>query len=145
MFLGQYQHSLDTKGRIIVPARFRDELAEGGFVTRGFDRCLMVMTLDYFELVYQRINAMNLADPATRELRRLFFANAYSITPDKVGRINLAPNLREFAKIESDTIVAGQGEYFEIWLPELWEAQMTSLENEEANFEKFSTLDLSGN
>jgi len=145
MFLGQYQHSLDTKGRIIVPARFRDELAEGGFVTRGFDRCLMVMTLDYFELVYQRINAMNLADPATRELRRLFFANAYSITPDKIGRINLAPNLREFAKIESDTIVAGQGEYFEIWLPELWEAQMTSLENEEANFEKFSTLDLSGN
>ncbi len=144
MFLGQYQHSLDTKGRIIVPARFRDELAEGGFVTRGFDRCLMVMTLDYFELVYQRINAMNLADPATRELRRLFFANAYSITPDKIGRINLAPNLREFAKIESDTIVAGQGEYFEIWLPELWEAQMTSLENEEANFEKFSTLDLSG-
>ncbi len=144
MFLGQYQHSLDTKGRIIVPARFRDELAEGGFVTRGFDRCLMVMTSNYFELVYQRINAMNLADPATRELRRLFFANAYSITPDKVGRINLAPNLREFAKIEADTIVAGQGEYFEIWLPELWEAQMTSLENEEANFEKFSALDLSG-
>ena len=144
MFLGQYQHSLDTKGRIIVPARFRDELAEGGFVTRGFDRCLMVMTSNYFELVYQRINAMNLADPATRELRRLFFANAYSITPDKVGRINLAPNLREFAKIEADTIVAGQGEYFEIWLPELWEAQMTSLENEEAKFEKFSALDLSG-
>ncbi len=144
MFLGQYQHSLDAKGRIIVPARFREELAEGGFVTRGFDRCLMVMTLDYFELVYQRINAMNLADPATRELRRLFFANAYSITPDKIGRINLAPNLREFAKIESDTIVAGQGEYFEIWLPTLWEAQMTTLENEEANLERFSALDLSG-
>ena len=144
MFLGQYQHSLDSKGRIIVPARFRDQLAEGGFVTRGFDRCLMVMTLDYFELVYQRINAMNLADPATRELRRLFFANAYSITPDKVGRINIAPNLREFAKIDTDTIVAGQGEYFEIWLPSLWEAQMTSLENEEANLDRFSALDLSG-
>ena len=145
MFLGQYQHSLDTKGRLIVPARFRDNLAEGGFVTRGFDRCLMVMTMDYFELVYQRINAMNLANPATRELRRLFFANAYSITPDKVGRINLAANLREFAKIESDTIVAGQGEYFEIWLPDLWDEQMASLDNAEANLEKFSALDLSGN
>ncbi len=145
MFLGQYQHSLDSKGRIIVPARFRDELAEGGFVTRGFDRCLMVMTLDYFELVYRRINAMNLADSATRELRRLFFANAYSITPDKVGRINIAPNLREFAKIDTDTIVAGQGEYFEIWLPTLWEAQMTTLENDEANLDRFSALDLSGN
>ena len=65
MFLGQYQHSLDAKGRLIVPARFRDSLAEGGFVTRGFDRCLMVMTLDYFEVVYQRINSMNLADPST--------------------------------------------------------------------------------
>jgi len=145
MFLGQYQHSLDAKGRIIVPARFRDELAEGGFVTRGFDRCLMVMSLDYFELVYQRINAMNLADPATRELRRLFFANAYSITPDKVGRINLAPNLRQFAQIESDVIVAGQGKYFEIWHPEFWEAQIASLENEEANLDRFSALDLSGN
>ncbi len=145
MFLGQYQHSLDAKGRIIVPARFRDDLAEGGFVTRGFDRCLMVMTMDYFETVYQRINAMNLADPATRELRRLFFANAYSITPDKVGRINLAPDLRQFAQIETETTVAGQGEYFEIWLPSLWEAQMTSLEDAEANVERFSALNLSGN
>ena len=120
MFLGQYQHSLDAKGRLIVPARFREDLAEGGFVTRGFDRCLMVMTLDYFEAVYQRINAMNLADPSTRELRRLFFANAYSITPDKVGRINLPQDLREFAQIETETTVAGQGEYFEIWLPTAW-------------------------
>ncbi len=145
MFLGQYQHSLDTKGRLIVPARFRDVLAVGGFVTRGFDRCLMVMTNEYFEKVYERINAMNIALPATRELRRLFFANAYSITPDKVGRINLPQDLRQFAQIESDTIVAGQGEYFEIWLPTLWEAQMTTLENAEANIEKFSALDLSGN
>ena len=145
MFLGQYQHSLDAKGRLIVPASFRDELAEGGFVTRGFDRCLMVMTLDYFEVVYQRINSMNLADPSTRELRRLFFANPYSITPDKVGRINLPSDLRQFAQIETDTTVAGQGEYFEIWLPTLWEKQMTTLENAEANTERFSALDLSGN
>ena len=145
MFLGQYQHSLDAKGRLIVPARFRDDLAEGGFVTRGFDRCLMVMTVDYFEAVYQRINSMNLADPATRELRRLFFANAYSITPDKIGRINLPQDLRRFAQIESDTTVAGQGEYFEIWLPSLWQTQMTTLENAEANIERFSALDLSGN
>jgi MraZ protein len=143
MFLGQYQHSLDTKGRLIVPARFRDDLAEGGFVTRGFDRCLMVMTLDYFEAVYQRINAMNLADPATRELRRLFFANAYSITPDKVGRINLPPDLRQFAQIETDTTVAGQGEYFEIWTPSLWQEQVNSLENAEANAQRFTALDLS--
>lgn len=144
MFLGQYQHSLDAKGRLIVPARFRDGLEEGGFITRGFDRCLMVMTMDYFEIVYARINAMNMADPATRELRRLIFANAYSITPDKVGRINLPGDLRQFAHIESNTTLAGQGEYFEIWLPTLWDEQMNNLSNTEANIERFSALDLSG-
>ena len=143
MFLGTYQHSLDDKGRIIVPARFRDDLAEGGFVTRGFDRCLMVMTLDYFEAVYERINAMNLADPATRALRRLFLANAYSITPDKVGRINLPQDLREYSHIENDTFVVGQGEYFEIWTPSLWQAQEESLADVEANGERFNALDLS--
>jgi len=144
MFLGQYQHSLDAKGRLIVPARFRESLAEGGFVTRGFDRCLMVLTMDYFETVYKRINAMNLADPATRELRRIFFANAYSIMPDKVGRINLPQDLRDFAHIEAETVIAGQGEYFEIWQPSLWEEEMNALENAEANIERFSALDLSG-
>ena len=143
MFLGTYQHSLDTKGRIIVPARFRDNLVEGGFVTRGFDRCLMVMTNEYFETVYQRINAMNLADSATRALRRLLLANAYSITPDKVGRINLPQNLRDFATIEGETFVVGQGEYFEIWTPELWQAQQDSLDDVEANGERFDALDLS--
>ncbi len=145
MFLGQYQHSLDAKGRLIVPARFRNSLEEGGFITRGFDRCLMVMTTDYFEAVYQRINAMSVTDPATRQLRRFLFANAYSITPDKVGRINLPQDLRQFSQIETDTIVAGQGEYFEIWQPSLWQEQMTDLENTEVNTERFSALDLSGN
>lgn len=145
MFLGQYQHSLDAKGRLIVPARFRDDLEEGGFVTRGFDRCLMVMTVDYFEAVYQRINAMNLADPSTRELRRMFFANAYSITTDKVGRISLPQDLRTFAQIEGEATIAGQGAYFEIWLPSLWENQVNDLDNAEANTQRFSALDLSGN
>lgn len=145
MFLGQYQHSLDTKGRLIVPARFRDDLEEGGFITRGFDRCLMVMTLSYFETVYERINAMNLADPSTRELRRLFFANAYSITTDKVGRISVPQDLRAFAQIEGDATIAGQGAYFEIWHPTLWKAQVDELQNAEANTQRFSALDLSGN
>lgn len=145
MFLGQYQHSLDSKGRLIVPARFRDDLEEGGFITRGFDHCLMVMTISYFETVYERINAMNLADPATRELRRLFFANAYSITTDKVGRISVPQDLRDFAKIEGDATIAGQGAYFEIWQPPLWSAQIDELQNAEANPQRFSALDLSGN
>jgi MraZ protein len=143
MFLGTYQHSLDTKGRMIVPARFRDDLADGGFVLRGFDRCLMVMTTAYFESMYLKINSMNLADPATRALRRLLLANAYSITPDKVGRINLPQDLRDFATIDSDTVVVGQGEYFELWTPDQWQAQQQSLDDLEANIGRFDALDLS--
>ncbi len=143
MFLGQYQHSLDAKGRLIIPARFRDSLKDGAFVTQGFDRCLMVMTVDYFEQVYERINAMNVADPATRALRRLLFANAYETNIDKVGRIVLPQNLREFAIIDGDAIVAGQGEYFELWTPNLWNEQMVEIQNAEANAQRFAALDLS--
>ena len=66
MFLGQYQHSLDEKGRLMIPARYRELLAAGAFITQGFDKCLMVMTGIYFGQVYDRINAMNLADPTAR-------------------------------------------------------------------------------
>ncbi|GAB4540593.1 MAG: division/cell wall cluster transcriptional repressor MraZ [Anaerolineales bacterium] len=144
MFLGQYQHNLDDKGRLMIPARFRDLLAGGGaFITQGFDKCLMVMTEDYFKQVYERIEAMNLADPAARLLRRLILANAYPVEVDKVGRILVPQNLRTFLQIEGEAILAGQGEYFEVWKPADWDEQMKSLQDAEANNARFSTLDLS--
>jgi MraZ protein len=144
MFLGQYQHNLDDKGRLMIPARFRELLEGGAFITQGFDKCLMVMTESYFKQVYERIEAMNLADPTTRLLRRLILSNAYSIVADKVGRILVPQNLRSFLGIENgELIVAGQGEYFEVWTPVLWSEQMTQLQDTEANNQRFSTLDLS--
>ena len=86
MFLGQFQHNLDEKGRLMIPAAFRPTLEDGGYITQGFDRCLMVMTESYFRQVYERINSMNLADPTARLLRRLILANAYPIGLDKIGR-----------------------------------------------------------
>lgn len=143
MFLGQYQHSLDEKGRLMIPAIFRQTLEGGAFITQGFDRCLMVMTEPYFQEVYQRINAMNLADPAARMLRRLILANAYAIELDKIGRILVPQNLRQFVGLDSEAIVAGQGEYFEVWTPTDWNAQMNEIQNTEANNQRFSTLNLS--
>ncbi len=143
MFLGQYQHLLDDKGRLTVPARFRESLANGAFITQGFDRCLMVLTEDYFRQVYQRINAMNLADPTARLLRRLILSNAYPVAPDKVGRILIPQNLRDFIELEGKAVVAGQGEYFEIWTPEQWEKQMLQIQDTKANSQRFATLDLS--
>ncbi len=143
MFLGQFQHAIDEKGRLMVPARFRELLEGGAYITQGFDRCLMVMTDAYFKQVYERVNAMNLADPTTRLLRRLIFSNAFPVEVDKVGRILVPQLLRQFAGVESEAIVAGQGEYFEVWLPSAWNEQMAQIQDTEANNQRFSTLNLS--
>lgn len=143
MFLGQFQHNLDDKGRLMIPARFRELLEGGAFITQGFDKCLMVMTETHFKQVYDRIEAMNLADLGTRSLRRLLLSNAYPVEVDKVGRILVPQNLRAFLQIEGEAIVAGQGEYFEVWKPAEWNVQMALLQDTEANNQRFATLDLS--
>jgi MraZ protein len=143
MFLGQYQHSLDDKGRLTIPAAFRDALGEGAFVSQGFDRNLMVMTAAYFQQVYERINAMSITDPAARMLRRLLLSNAYQVEVDKSGRILLPQNLRTFLALNGEAILVGQGEYFEIWTPGEWGRQMQTLQDSEANSQRFATLDLS--
>jgi MraZ protein len=143
MFLGQFQHNLDEKGRLMIPARYRELLAAGAFITQGFDKCLMVMTDTYFAQVYDRINAMNLADPTARLLRRLILSNAYSVEVDRVGRILVPGNLRQVIELNGEAIVAGQGDYFEVWNPAAWNLQMDQLQDIETNNQRFATLDLS--
>ena len=143
MFLGQYQHNLDEKGRLMIPARYRELLAAGAFITQGFDRCLMVMTDLHFKEVYDRINAMNMADPNARRLRRHILSNAYSVEIDRVGRILVPGNLRQIIGLGNEAIVAGQGEYFEVWNPADWNEQMDQLQDVETNNQRFATLDLS--
>ena len=104
MFLGQFQHNLDDKGRLMIPARYRDLLAAGAYITQGFDKCLMVMTESHFNEVYALINALNMADPSARMLRRLILSNAYQVEVDKVGRILVPQNLREFLGIANGEI-----------------------------------------
>jgi MraZ protein len=143
MFLGQFQHSFDEKGRLMIPARFRELLDGGAYITQGFDRCLMVMTGLYFQEVYGSLANLNLADPSTRLLRRLILANAYPLDVDKVGRVLIPQNLRQFAGLAGEAVVAGQGEYFEIWTPAEWAGQMQQIQDTDANNKRFSTLNLS--
>ncbi len=146
MFLGQFQHTLDDKGRLMVPARYRDLLAAGAYVTQGFDRCLMVMTEPHFNEVYAMLNGLNTADQSARMLRRLILSTAYQVEVDKVGRILVPQNLREFLGVTNgELIVAGQGEYFEVWTPAEWKTQMDNLQDVEANAQRFATLNLSKN
>jgi MraZ protein len=143
MFLGQFQHNLDEKGRLMIPARYRELLAAGAFITQGFDKCLMVMTDVHFNEVYERISAMNMADPNARLLRRLILSNAYSVEIDRVGRILIPGNLRQVIALNGEAIVAGQGEYFEVWNPADWYQQMDQLQDVQMNNQRFATLDLS--
>ncbi|HSL41806.1 MAG TPA: division/cell wall cluster transcriptional repressor MraZ [Anaerolineales bacterium] len=142
-FWGQFQHNLDEKGRLMIPARYRELLAAGAFITQGFDKCLMVMTDAYFAQVYDRINSMNLADPTARLLRRLILSNAYPVEVDRVGRILVPGNLRQVIELNGEAILAGQGDYFEVWNPADWSAQMDQLQDIETNNQRFATLDLS--
>jgi MraZ protein len=143
MFLGQFRHNLDDKGRLTIPAVFRDSVGQGAVISQGFDRNLMVMTAEYFQQVYARVQAMSITDPAARLLRRLLLSNAYQVEVDKAGRILLPPRLREFLGLEGEAMVIGQGEYFEIWSPAGWDEQMQAIEDTEANAGRFATLDLS--
>ncbi len=142
MFLGQYRHTLDEKGRLTIPARFRDELAAGAYLTQGFDRNLRLLTQAAFEAIFARLSAMNTTDPVTRELRRLLFANATQVEPDRVGRILIPQFLRQVAGLDGEAVIVGVGESIEIWSPTAWDEQVARLSNVDANSQRFAELDL---
>ena len=142
MFLGQYRHSLDEKGRLTIPVRFRDLLADGAYVTQGFDKNLMVLTAPTFQAISKRVNQMSLTDSTARELRRLLFSTANYIDPDKNGRILLPQYLRELAELGGDVVLVGVGDYFEIWPTDSWDAQYEKLKDTEANAQRFEGLSL---
>ncbi len=144
MFLGQYQHTIDNKGRLTIPSRYRELLiADGAYVTQGFDRNLMVLTVPAFERVSQRVNQLSLTDPASRLLKRLIFSSAERVDIDKAGRILIPDFLRQTAELETEVVVAGAGSYFEIWSPNNWSGQAAKLQDADANSQRFAVLDLS--
>lgn len=143
MFLGQYRHTIDNKGRLIVPARFRELLVDGAYIAQGFDRNLMVLTEPSFELITRRVSNMSMTDLATRQLRRLIFSTADRVEMDKAGRIRIPQFLIDVADLESDAVIVGVGDYFEIWSPEQWDDQAGMLKDVEANAQRFAALDLS--
>jgi MraZ protein len=143
MFLGQYRHAIDTKGRLIVPARYRDLLAAGAYITRGFDRNLMVLREMSFDLVSERLNSLSLTDDNARVLKRFIFSHADWVELDKTGRIRIPQFLLNFAGLHTDVVIVGVGDYFEVWTPESWEVQTSILENDQTSAELFSAFDVS--
>lgn len=144
MFLGKYKHTLDIKGRLTIPSRFRELLAaDGAYITQGFDHNLMVLPPTAFEKIYERVNRMSMTDNNARMLKRLIFSSAEKVDVDRAGRILIPEHLRQLADLESEAIVVGLGDYFEIWAPEPWEEQLATLNDSEANAQRFAVLNLS--
>ncbi len=131
MFLGQYAFTLDEKGRMTVPARFRDELTGGLVLTRGLDRCLAVYPLVMWAEIAQKVNALPITHPQGRALRRIFFADAMDATPDRQGRILIPDRLREYADIgpSGEAVIVGLDRFIEIWNPQRW-AETNALQME---------------
>ena len=133
MFLGEYEHSIDIKGRIAVPAKFRSQLEGGLVVTRGFERCLQVYPMEQWQKLSERVSSLSIAPVEARQLRRLLFSSAFDTEVDKQGRIVLPAGLREYAGIGDNAVVAGMNTYFEIWSQNDWEAAMDALDNADAS------------
>ena len=142
MFLNQYHHSFDDKGRLTIPAKFRDQIEEGVTVVQGLDGNLMALPPKEFDVLYDRLMSMSLTDPAARLLRQIILGNALQVTPDGSGRILLSPNQREYAGLIDDVVFVGQGDYFEIWAAEPWRQRQDQINDAETNSQRFATLDL---
>jgi len=120
MFLGEYQHSLDAKGRIIVPSKFREELGARFIATKGLDNCIFLYPPDEWKTIEEKLRSLPFTRADVRSFARFFFSGASEMEMDKQGRIVLPPNLRDYAGIEKELIVIGVGARVEIWAGDKW-------------------------
>ncbi|NEN06088.1 division/cell wall cluster transcriptional repressor MraZ [Diaminobutyricibacter tongyongensis] len=131
MFLGTYSPKLDDKGRIILPAKFRDELASGIVMTRGQEHCVYVFSQREFESLHEKIRQAPVTSKQARDYLRVFLSGASAETPDKQNRVTVPQSLRTYAGLDRELIVIGAGSRAEIWDAEAWE---TYLAEQEASF-----------
>ena len=121
MFLGEYSHTIDEKGRLAIPTKFREDLSSGAVVTRGIDRCLFLYTKSEWEKLAQKISALPLSQKNTRAFARLMLAGAMDVEVDKQGRVVVPDYLRAYAGIKKKVVVAGLYTRMEIWDAFVWE------------------------
>ena len=125
MFMGEYNHTIDAKGRLIIPAKFREVLGDEFVVTKGMDGCLFVFDNSEWQAFAEKLRSLPMIDKKVRQFTRFFLAGAASVEVDKQGRILLPSVLRDFAGITKDTVLIGVGSRIEIWSKDRWEGTVT--------------------
>ena len=129
MFLGTHTPRLDEKGRLFLPAKYREELAHGVVLTKGQERCVYVFPESEFGRLTEALRAAPVTAKAVRDYSRVFFASASDEVPDKQGRITIPPALREYAALQRDCVVIGNNTRLEIWDSAAWESYLAEQEN----------------
>ena len=141
MFLGTHFPKLDDKGRLFLPAKYREELSGGLVITKGQERCLYVFPMAEFQRITEALRVAPVTAKAVRDYSRVFFASASDELPDKQGRVTIPPALRGYAGLERDCVVVGANTRLEIWDTQAWE---TYLERSEQQFSDLSEEVLPG-
>jgi len=128
LFLGTHQPRLDDKGRLFLPARFRDDLAAGLVITRGQERCLYVFPATEFARLYEQMRVAPVTSKVARDYTRVFLSGASQETPDKQGRVTVPQRLRDYAGLTKDCVVIGAGARLEVWDAQAWETYLAAKE-----------------
>ena len=128
MFMGQYNHSIDTKGRVIVPSKFRDKLGDTFVITKGLDGCIYGYADEEWKNLEEKLATLPMTNPNARNFARFFLAGAAELEIDKQGRILIPGVLREYAALDKDVVLVGVAGRIEIWSKERWDAAAESYE-----------------
>jgi len=129
MFLGTYAPRLDDKSRLVLPAKFRDQLAEGLVITKGQERCLCVWPLEGFRALTEDLRKAPLTSKAARDYMRVLFAGAHDEVPDRQGRVTIPPHLRDYAALQRECAVIGANSRVEVWDATAWERYLAAQED----------------
>lgn len=129
-FNGEFQHGIDDKGRLIMPARFREALGSSCMIAKGMEKCLFVYTMKEWGQLEEKLNALSVFNKKTRDFKRRFFSGSTESETDKQGRIHISQELRQYAGLMKDVFVIGTGEHIEIWDKEAWEQYRDSLDSD---------------
>ena len=140
MFTGEYRHSVDDKGRLAVPAKFRAQLGAGAVVSRWLDACLAIHTQQGWDDLAAKVAALPITDPNARRFQRLIFAGAAEVELDRQGRVLLPGYLREHIDLGSEAVVVGSRDHAEIWVPATWATYAQGLEDPDELAEAFAGL-----
>lgn len=141
MFFGEFEHNIDSKGRLTIPSRFKEDLAGGIVITRGLDGCLWAFTRDEWKKIAEKIANLTLTSAEARRFTRFMFSSASESIPDRNGRVIIPQKLMQYANIEREVVVAGVMNKIEIWNPTQWdEEQGMATEDPEALVSQLADL-----